>query len=346
MAYKVDYKIVECMQKKNSCYRQGITHKKVGIIRHNTGAGNPYLKRYVDDPERLGKNAYGNHWNQTQTGSDRKMVHYFIGLDKNNVVRIYHIMPDNYVCWGNGSHPRTGKSCNRTHIQYEICDDGFKSKEYFEATHKAARYLEAYLCVKYGWSEKVIMSHWESYLNKCGSAHGDDNDWLKKFGTNMDEERAKVKKLIKEMKEKKNNDEIKTVTKVDKDKTNPTPPAKVDKDSKRSKKEVVKALQTALNKDYTTPSKLAVDGNFGARSTEKVKAHNIQKGSKGEFVKWLQIALNELGYKDNDNKKLSEDKSFGEKTKQAVLKLQAAKKLSKDGVVGVNTVKAILNSYK
>ena len=144
------------------------------------------------------------------------------------------------------------------------------------------------------------------------------------------------KKLVKKYmskQENKKDDEIKTVTKVD-------------KDSKRSKKEVVKALQTALNKDYDTPSKLAVDGDFGARSTEKVKAHNIQKGSKGEFVKWLQITLNELGYKDNDNKKLSEDKSFGEKTKQAVLKLQAAKKLSKDGVVGVNTVKAILNSYK
>ena len=287
MAYKVDYKIVECMQKKNSCYRQGITHKKVGIIRHNTGAGNPYLKRYVDDPERLGKNAYGNHWNQTQTGSERKMVHYFIGLDKNNVVRIYHVMPDNYVCWGNGSHPRTGKSCNRTHIQYEICEDGGKSKELFEATRKAARYLEAYLCVKYGWSEKVIMSHWESYLNKCGSGHGDDDDQLKKFGTNMDEERAKVKKLIKEMKEKKNNkdDEIKTVTKVD-------------KDSKRSKKEVVKALQTALNKDYNAG--LSVDGSYGPKSEAAVKKFNIKKGSKSNSVKWIQAVCNELGFRDNE----------------------------------------------
>ena len=217
MGYKIDYKIVECMQPKNDCYKRGLKTTKKGIVRHNTGAGNPNLKRYIDDPERLGKNAYGNHWNQSGTG---KCVHYFVGLDKNNVVRIYHVLPDSYACWGNGSHPRTKKSLNRTHIQYEICDDGFKSKEYFEATHKAARYLEAYLCVKYGWSEKVIVSHYESYYKlKAGSCHSDDDNWLKKFGTNMDEERAKVKKLIKEMKEKKNNkdDDVKTVTKVDKD---------------------------------------------------------------------------------------------------------------------------------
>ena len=345
MAYKVDYKIVECMQKKNSCYKQGITHKKVGIIRHNTGAGNPYLKRYVDDPERLGKNTYGNHWNQTQTGSNRKMVHYFVGLDKNNVVRIYHVMPDNYVCWGNGSHPRTGKSCNRTHIQYEICEDGGKSKELFEATRKAARYLEAYLCVKYGWSEKVIMSHWESYLKGCGSSHGDDDDLLKKFGTNMDEERAKVKKLIKEMKEKKNNkdDEIKTVTKVDKDKTNPTPPVKVTS-SKRSKKEVVKALQTALNKDYGCG--LAVDGDYGAKSKSSLQSHNIKKGSKSNSVKFIQAVCNELGFYGKDKKKLSVDGAWGTNTDFAVKSLQKHLGVSQDAIVGTGTMSKILAKYK
>ena len=68
MKYKVDYKIVECMQKKNSCYKKAQKCTKKGIIRHNTGAGNKYLKRYVEDPERLGVNKYGNHWNQRQTG--------------------------------------------------------------------------------------------------------------------------------------------------------------------------------------------------------------------------------------------------------------------------------------
>ena len=92
MAYKIDYKIVECMQPKNDCYKKGQKHSKSGVVRHNTSAGNPNLKRYIDDPERLGKNVNGNHWNQSGTG---KCVHYWIGLDKNNVVRIYHVLPDN-----------------------------------------------------------------------------------------------------------------------------------------------------------------------------------------------------------------------------------------------------------
>lgn len=330
MGYKIDYKIVECMQPKNDCYKRGLKTTKKGIVRHNTGAGNPYLKRYIDDPERLGKNAYGNHWNQSGTG---KCVHYFVGLDKNNVVRIYHVLPDSYACWGNGSHPRTKKSLNRTHIQYEICDDGFKSREYFEATHKAARYLEAYLCVKYGWSSNAIVSHWESYLNGVGSAHGDDNDWLKKFGTNMDEERAKVKKLIKEMKAKKNNkdDEIKTVTKVD-------------KDSKRSKKEVVKALQTALNKDYNAG--LSVDGSYGPKSEAVVKKFNIKKGSKSNSVKWIQAVCNELGFRDNEGKKLSVDGDWGTRTDQSVVKMQKSFGGTVDKIVGTGTMKKILSKYK
>ena len=341
MAYKIDYKIVECMQPKNDCYKRGLKTTKKGIVRHNTGAGNPNLKRYIDDPERLGKNAYGNHWNQSGTG---KCVHYFVGLDKNNVVRIYHVLPDSYACWGNGSHPRTKKSLNRTHIQYEICDDGFKSREYFEATHKAARYLEAYLCVKYGWSEKVIMSHWESYLKGCGSSHGDDNDWLKKFGTNMDEERAKVKKLIKEMKEKKKDDDVKTVTKVDKDKTNPTPPVKVTTSSKRSKKEVVKALQTALNKDYGCG--LAVDGDYGAKSKSSLQSHNIKKGSKSNSVKFIQTVCNELGFYGKDKKKLSVDGAWGTNTDFAVKSLQKHLGVSQDAIVGTGTMSKLLKKYK
>ena len=335
MAYKVDYKIVECMQKKNSCYKQGITHKKVGIIRHNTGAGNPYLKRYVDDPENLGKNAYGNHWNQTQTGKDRKMVHYFVGLDKNNVVRIYHVMPDNYVCWGNGSHPRTGKSCNRTHIQYEICEDGGKSRELFEATRKAARYLEAYLCVKYGWSEKVIMSHWESYLKGCGSSHGDDNDWLKKFGTNMDEERAKVKKLIKEMKAKKNNkdDDVKTVTKVDKDKTNPTP----QKDDSQVKS-YVRGLQKSLN---SLGEHLEVDGAYGSKTSQAMSRNNIKKGMKNDLVKHFQWWLKKVGFYKGEV-----DSSFGNQTVEAVKAAQKKVGVTADGIIGDGSAKAFMKLLK
>ena len=320
MAYKVDYKIVECMQPKNDCYKRGLKTTKKGIVRHNTGAGNPNLKRYIDDPERLGKNAYGNHWNQSGTG---KCVHYFVGLDKNNVVRIYHVLPDSYACWGNGSHPRTKKSLNRTHIQYEICDDGFKSREYFEATHKAARYLEAYLCVKYGWSSNVIVSHWESYLNGVGSAHGDDNDWLKKFGTNMDEERAKVKKLIKEMKAKKNNkdDEIKTVTKVG-------------KEDDPQVKNYVTGLQKSLN---SLGEKLDVDGAYGAKTSAAMSRHNVKKGMKNILVKHFQWWLKKVGIYKGEV-----DSSFGNQTLEAVKAAQKKVGVTADGIIGNGTAKAFM----
>ena len=334
MAYKIDYKIVECMQPKNDCYKKGQKHSKSGIVRHNTSAGNPNLKRYIDDPERLGKNVNGNHWNQSGTG---KCVHYWIGLDKNNVVRIYHVLPNNYYCWGNAKHPSTGRTCNGTHIQYEICDDGFKSKEYFEATHKAARYLEAYLCVKYGWSEKVIVSHYESYYKlKAGSCHSDDDNWLKKFGTNMDEERAKVKKLIKEMKAKKNNkdDDVKTVTKVDKDKTNPpkdlatTTAIKGESNADR----FIRTFKGQANADGL--AKFANNAKFNDEFKTFIKKHNLSKGSKYKnMVKHLQYWLNVIM-----GCKLEQDGSFGANTEKQLKAFQSKYKLTCDGICGLGTV--------
>ena len=253
------------------------------------------------------------------------MVHYFVGLDKNDVVRIYHIMPDNYVCWGNGSHPKTGKSCNRTHIQYEICEDGGKSRELFEATRKAARYLEAYLCVKYGWSEKVIMSHWESYLNKCGSGHGDDDDQLKKFGTNMNEERAKVKKLIKEMKDKKNNDDVKTVTKVDKDE-NP------------QVKNYVTGLQKSLN---SLGEELDTDGAYGAKTSAAMSRHNVKKGMKNILVKHFQWWLKKAGFYKGEI-----DSSFGNQTLEAVKAAQKKVGATSDGIIGNGSAKAFMKLFQ
>ena len=338
MVYKIDYTIVECYQKKNLCYVNAEKCKKVGIVRHNTGAGNKYLKRYVVDVANLGANQYGNHWNQKQTGSDRKMVHYFIGLDKDDVLRIYHVLPDDYKCWGNGSHPTTKKSCNSTHIQYEICDDKFQDKDYFEATHKLARYLEAYLCKKYGWSANVIMSHKETYDKKCGSNHGDDDNWLKKFGTNMNNERKLVQELI--------DSNLKTSG------STPTPSQpsgevtkpETNKPALRPKREVVEALQKAMNKDYGTG--LSVDGVYGEKTKLAVKSHNIKKGSKVNCVKWIQTVCNELGFKDADGKKLVVDGAWRTRTTYAVKAMQKAFGLTQDAIVGTGTVSKILAKYK
>lgn len=76
-------------------------------------------------------------------------------------------------------------------------------------------------------------------------------------------------------------------------------------------------------------------------STKKVSgvSGDLKKGSKGDDVKLLQTALNALGYRDNDGKKLAVDGDFGTHTQQAVKKFQKAMGLSTDGVVGKNTKK-------
>ena len=51
----------------------------IGILVHSTGAANPNLRRYVDAPDLLGENRYGNHWNQPGI---KKSPHLFVGLDK------------------------------------------------------------------------------------------------------------------------------------------------------------------------------------------------------------------------------------------------------------------------
>ena len=167
------------------------------------------------------------------------------------------------------------------------------------------------------------MSHWESYLNKCGSAHGDDNDWLKKFGTNMDEERAKVKKLIKEIKAKKNNkdDEIKTVTKVDKDE-NP------------QVKNYVTGLQKSLN---SLGEELDTDGVYGAKTSAAMSRHNVKKGMKNILVKHFQWWLKKVGIYKGEV-----DSSFGNQTLEAVKVAQKKVGVTADGIIGNGTAKAFM----
>ncbi len=62
---------------------------------------------------------------------------------------------------------------------------------------------------------------------------------------------------------------------------------------------------------------------------------NLKKGAKGDFVKAIQYALNELGYGNSGTQ--SVDGIFGSKTAAAVKAFQAANGLSSDGIVGTLT---------
>ena len=70
---------------------------------------------------------------------------------------------------------------------------------------------------------------------------------------------------------------------------------------------------------------------------ENDKHKTLRKGDKGDEVTELQMALNQLGYPDDDYKALSIDGSFGAKTEQAVKRLQSHNGLVVDGVCGPKT---------
>lgn len=93
-----------------------------------------------------------------------------------------------------------------------------------------------------------------------------------------------------------------------------------------TKKALVKALQKNLG--------VTADGIYGNITNGAVK--NLQKGSKGKLVEVLQAFL-----VCNGQKSAYVDGDFGTGTEAAVRTVQAAYKLTIDGVAGKNTFKAL-----
>jgi LysM repeat protein len=182
----------------NACYKAGKTITPKGIMVHSTGANNPSLKRYVGpDDGLLGKNQYGNHWNQDKPDGRQVCVHAFIGKLADGTVAAYQTLPWNYRGWHCGSG--TKGSGNDTHISFEICEDGLTDASYFNAVYKEATELCAYLCKQYGFDPQkdgVLIGHYEGYQRGIASNHGDPKNWFSKHGKSMDTFRADVAKLI------------------------------------------------------------------------------------------------------------------------------------------------------
>lgn len=86
-----------------------------------------------------------------------------------------------------------------------------------------------------------------------------------------------------------------------------------------------------------------LQGGVGG-DTVNVTLNKIRPGAKGEQVKTLQRLLGGLGYKGADGRVLAVDGSMGPNSTHAMKAFQKAKKLHPDGVVGVNTWRAILGA--
>lgn len=201
----------------------------VGILWHDTAAGNSYIKRYVqpDDNapdrnywlEKLGVNPYGNDWNH----SDRDAgVNCFVGRLANDEVTTVQVGPWTTHAWGCGGGDKG--SCNgytkingkikwvpEFWIQFEMCDDNYQkgtgTKEYFLAAYKEACEITAYLCKKFNIDPKgtvefngvkvpTILCHYDSYKLGLGSGHGDVYKWFGIYGYTMDNVREDVAKLL------------------------------------------------------------------------------------------------------------------------------------------------------
>ena len=143
MKYNKNNKPMVCMMTQSTCYKESTSMNVLGVLWHSTGANNPNLKRYVqpDDNaankaellELIGKNQYKNDLNHY----DREMgVNAWIGKLANGEVATLQVLPWNHRPWGCGKGKKG--SCNSGWIQFEICEDGLNSKDYFDKVYKEA----------------------------------------------------------------------------------------------------------------------------------------------------------------------------------------------------------------
>lgn len=250
--------IIQAYFTQHRCYqgkRRNIT--PVGILVHSTGAINRELRRYVDSPERLGKNLYNNHWNKSTA---TKSVHAFVGYDKDKKVIVAETLPPDRACWGCGGGKKGSYNYDpHAYLQFEICQgSNTDSAYYWEAIGVAEEYC-AHLCRLYGWSAANITSHKEACAAGYASNHGDPQNWMKHFGDDMAKFRARVQ------------------ARMDASEWAQEPPALKD--------EQIPAQGAGE----------ATAGENGGK-TVMIEMSILKNGSKGAQVKTLQRLLNALGY--------------------------------------------------
>ena len=154
-----------------------------GIIIHSTGANNPNLRRYVNAPEICGENPNTNYFDRPDSDV---CPHAVIGLDKDSAVRAAKLLPWDVCCWGCGSGSKGSYNYNPAYIQIEVCEDGLTDEQYFRAAFTLAAQLCARLAKNYPTIRpENIISHKEACARGYASNHGDPENWLSRFGKDM-----------------------------------------------------------------------------------------------------------------------------------------------------------------
>ena len=293
MKYNDKNKPLVCMMTQSTCYKGTRKFTPKGVLWHSTGANNPTLKRYVQPDDNasnkaellalIGKNAYANDWNHIEREAG---LNFWIGKLADGTVAAVQTMPWDYRPWGCGSGSKG--SCNNTHIQFEICEDGLNDKSYWEAVYKEACEMTAYLCKMYGIDPKgttvcngvtvpTIIDHTGSHALGLGSNHGDIQHWSRKYGVTMDTVRKDVAALL------------------GSDSSTVTAPACLQKGDNG---EAVKTMQTMLIACGYSCGNTGADGDFGNNTLAGLKAFQAAVG-------------------------LTVDGVYGEKTKAALEKAYA-----------------------
>ncbi|MBR3688911.1 MAG: SH3 domain-containing protein [Lentisphaeria bacterium] len=181
----------------SDCYKAGTKQTPTGVQVHSTDNANPYLKRRVQpDDGRLGVNP--NHNDHNEPGGN-VCASAYIGKLQDGTVAVYQALPWDYRCWLSGSG-KNGNANKLGYIGFEVCEDGMKSREYFEdSVLDKAVLLTAYWCQEFGFNaDEYVRDHSELHGMGLASNHGDISEWLKAFGYTMNDFRARVKEAMKD----------------------------------------------------------------------------------------------------------------------------------------------------
>ena len=219
--------LIKCYQTHSTWYKGARAGSKpVGVLWHDTAAGNPSIKRYVQPYETdtnynemialLGKNKYNNDWNHIEHEAG---LNAWIGLLADGSMATVQAGEWDKHPWGcgggnkgscNGYIKKDGKTTwvDQHWVQFEICDKGYNDEAYFKRAYKEACEFTAYICELYdidplgtvmfnGVEVPTILCHADSYKLGLGGNHGDIYSWFKKFGYDMTNVRNDVAALMK-----------------------------------------------------------------------------------------------------------------------------------------------------